>query len=558
MVKEALREESKAKEIAFNEYQKLAGEIEARDVANRDDLSAEERKNIRPDIDNPNVVFADGSSVSYFAKSEYNAETAVASDTVKKIERLGKLDGDKITLFGANKEAENALLRTLNAENEQNMHVSDSGERAALPDGLKNVDPTSVTEDEVKTLLNRASKKLYKDSSYIPVRINTPQILIETAASYGEKIENLPVVMQVEKVRQAMSNEEQWYGENRTTRPHNLTDDDIISIIRAMNTPKYIVYQTDNERYVEIVKYKSKNDAEAIAVIEIGEDKNPEYLNGYKGGKYQVLITAFNPDENTIDSILNNSNNRVLYPKKKKGSSQRGSGNNVPSHLNDSPFANSISQKIENDNTFDENSSKNVDDGSRAALKKEGESAAEKKLRREVERAKEKYERAVETKEAQLKAEYTTDTVFSQSSVKSGFDSVAEVKKLPAKVREEIARDLWLELAASDDRDVRGTFILKYSVKLYDAIRRADPDAYDNMTIAERDALKDKLEAAMKKIANSGKKSKWAKQKDDVRGAYSITTNYPQNMQMCHILYYHKLSAKHADEPHTRRSEIFL
>ena len=177
-----------------------------------------------------------------------------------------------------------------------------------------------------------------------------------------------------------------------------------------------------------------------------------------------------------------------------------------------------------------------VDDGVRFALKKEGESAAEKKLRREVERAKEKYERAVETKEAQLKAEYTTDTVFSQSSVKSGFDSVAEVKKVPAKVREEIARDLWLELAASDDRDVRGTFILKYSVKLYDAIRRADPDGYENMTQGERDALKDKLEAAMKKIVNSGKKSKWAKQKDDVRGAYSITINYPPNTQMSRIL----------------------
>ena len=130
-----------------------------------------------------------------------------------------------------------------------------------------------------------------------------------------------------------------------------------------------------------------------------------------------------------------------------------------------------------------------ADDGVRFALKKGGETAAEKKLLKEVERAKEKYERATETKEAQLKAEYTTDTVFSQKSVKDGFDSVSEVKGLPAKVREGIARDLWLELQMSGDEDVRNTFILKYSVKLYDAIRRNDPDAYDNMTLAERDAL---------------------------------------------------------------------
>ena len=131
-----------------------------------------------------------------------------------------------------------------------------------------------------------------------------------------------------------------------------------------------------------------------------------------------------------------------------------------------------------------------VDDGSRSALKKGGETAAEKKLLKEVEHAKEKYERATETKEAQLKAEYTTDTVFSQKSVKDGFDSVPEVKKLTVRVREGIVRDLWLELQMSDDEDVRNTFILKYSVKLYDAIRRNDPDVYDDMTLAERDALK--------------------------------------------------------------------
>ena len=65
--------------------------------------------------------------------------------------------------------------------------------------------------------------------------------------------------------------------------------------------------------------------------------------------------------------------------------------------------------------------------------------------RREVERAKEKYERATETKEAQLKAEYTTDTVFSQKSVKDGFDSVSEVKKLTVREREGIARDLFFK-----------------------------------------------------------------------------------------------------------------
>lgn len=88
------------------------------------------------------------------------------------------------------------------------------------------------------------------------MRINTPSILIHVAAAYGETIDNLPVVMQVEKVRQAMASEKEWRSEGRTTRAHNLSEDDIISIIKAMDYPQYIVYQTNNERYVEVVKYK--------------------------------------------------------------------------------------------------------------------------------------------------------------------------------------------------------------------------------------------------------------------------------------------------------------
>ena len=80
--------------------------------------------------------------VAAYNKGRSAAENATPSDTVRKIEKLGKLENGKITLFGTNKEDENTLLRMLNAENAQkstltntkqkNMHVSDSGERASL------------------------------------------------------------------------------------------------------------------------------------------------------------------------------------------------------------------------------------------------------------------------------------------------------------------------------------------------------------------------------------------------------------------------------------------
>lgn len=43
-------------------YESTPGEIEARDVSSRLDMTAEERKNTRPDIDRTDVVFADGST----------------------------------------------------------------------------------------------------------------------------------------------------------------------------------------------------------------------------------------------------------------------------------------------------------------------------------------------------------------------------------------------------------------------------------------------------------------------------------------------------------------
>ena len=55
--------------------------------------------------------------VSTYNKGRNVAENAVASEGVKKIERIGKLDGDKITLFGTNNVDENTLLRALNAGN---------------------------------------------------------------------------------------------------------------------------------------------------------------------------------------------------------------------------------------------------------------------------------------------------------------------------------------------------------------------------------------------------------------------------------------------------------
>ncbi len=56
------RDEIKKSKQWRDYYERTAGEIEARDAANRMDYTDEQRKNIRPDIDRIDVVFADGES----------------------------------------------------------------------------------------------------------------------------------------------------------------------------------------------------------------------------------------------------------------------------------------------------------------------------------------------------------------------------------------------------------------------------------------------------------------------------------------------------------------
>ena len=69
-------------------YKNTAGEIEARNAAERINLTAEQRKNTRPDIDREDVVFAENSSVSYFSKEKYDPETAGIRDQIKNSQDL--------------------------------------------------------------------------------------------------------------------------------------------------------------------------------------------------------------------------------------------------------------------------------------------------------------------------------------------------------------------------------------------------------------------------------------------------------------------------------------
>ena len=198
--------------------------------------------------------------------------------------------------------------------------------------------PNELTENDVKRFMKDAINGNLHEGTYFPIRRNTPKILIESAMNKnGDVVENLPIVIQVKKAT-----------------AHGITPEDMISIVKAMDAPQYIIYQEDNDRYVEVVKYDASTGSKAIAVLEIGDYKSESHLNGYKGGSYNVLVTAFEPNVTYVSDILSKSTNNVIY-EKKKGASQVTFGSTVPSVLNESPFAISISENSNNvngDNKF--------------------------------------------------------------------------------------------------------------------------------------------------------------------------------------------------------------
>lgn len=76
-------------------YRNTAGEIEARDTADRRRMSAEERKNTPPELGDADTVFADFDSVKYMSAEDaaYDAETAgIKEQMIQSQEKLNKME----------------------------------------------------------------------------------------------------------------------------------------------------------------------------------------------------------------------------------------------------------------------------------------------------------------------------------------------------------------------------------------------------------------------------------------------------------------------------------
>ena len=260
-----------------------------------------------------------------------------------------------------------------------------------------------------------------------------------------------------------------WDADYRLTQ--ELFDRGILNKAEAEN-----VLMTDNKSYKRTTEAANKKLAELLV------------SKGYDGIEYKNTFETKNP---TTSYIVFNSNQAKDIT------------NNAPTTNPDIRYALDIDSEGESISGAE-------------AKKPKGKTIGKAKGKT---KAQVRAEQVAENTKIRTKAEYTTDKVFSQASVKRGFDSIEAVKKLPSDVREDIARKLWIELEMSEGDEVRDTFALKYSVELYQAIREANPEEYENMSPKQRDELQSRLRETVREIAKSGKESKLSKMQGDVREA---------------------------------------
>ena len=169
-------------------------------------------------------------------------------------------------------------------------------------------DARNLTNEQAINYLNQAKSGKLKWDTYIPVRKDTPQVIVDTLEKAGENVENLSLVMQVRKAQQSMSkknkgNKNATHGNN--TRGHALVPEEIVEIINNLDNPNTIILQTN--RYSDegkplpnnvavFVEY-SNNGNEGMAVIEFESSIDEEFVGTEFGDTaYHTVVTVFEPD----------------------------------------------------------------------------------------------------------------------------------------------------------------------------------------------------------------------------------------------------------------------
>lgn len=190
-------------------------------------------------------------------------------------------------------------------------------------------DARNLTEEQAAAYLHQAKSGKLRGETYIPVRKDTPQVLIDALAQVNEKIENRSLVMQVRKAQQAMSSSRENKGGRkygRNVRHHGLSESQIVEIMDNLDNPSEIICQTNrfdnagNPLPDNIAVFVEYGDGENVAVIEFDSTMGSGTIGTEFGDtKYHTVVTVFQPDTvrdgmgyDYMEELLSDPNNFAL------------------------------------------------------------------------------------------------------------------------------------------------------------------------------------------------------------------------------------------------------
>lgn len=274
-------------------------------------------------------------------------QATAGSDEARKLEKAKKIFEEAYRNGGKNTLKDGEVKYSLTIK-----HTDGSVEELA--------DARSLTDEQALKYLQQAKSGKFKRETYIPVRKDTPQVLIDTVAQVNEKIENRSLVMQVRKAQQAMAETKgkrrsEKYGSN--ARMHSLTPEQIVDIVNQLDNPQMVIYQTNRHddngnplpNNVAVFVEYNNGGSEGVAIIEFDCSFDSESVGTeYGDTNYHTVGTVFQPDVvrngmefDYAEELLKNPDNRELNIVKRQPEGSA-TGANQPNTSNELPFDNSI------------------------------------------------------------------------------------------------------------------------------------------------------------------------------------------------------------------------
>lgn len=102
------------------------------------------------------------------------------------------------------------------------------------------------------------------------------------------------------------------------------------------------IQEKENQRYAALVKYKGGRGKLALIPLDLDNRKNPDVMNRYPGGTYNIAITVFTQED--VQSYLEKSDHAEI-PIKRDGAPRGSYGSSVPSLSNGSPSETKVTEK---------------------------------------------------------------------------------------------------------------------------------------------------------------------------------------------------------------------